>query len=173
MFSTTPTTKISSIYLVVKSILRTFAHSKNKKMKYDTKSIPPSWVYCFNGQCPLHQECLRYETGLEVSADKKWGNAVFPKAVVDGKCPMFRSTKKVRFATGFVIDNNPRLTLHFTALRHQLGKYLGGGGTYYLYRNGKRWLTPEQQQVVAQIFKDNGYQDEVGFAKYKEDYDFT
>ena len=61
----------------------------------------------------------------------------------------------------------------FVALRHKIGELLGSGGTYYLYRNGKRWLTPAQQDAIRQIFRSYGYDDELTFAKYKEDYDFS
>ena len=54
-------------------------------MKYDFSQIPASWQYCFNGECSMHQECLRFQTGRELPADIQWGNAVFPTALKDGQ----------------------------------------------------------------------------------------
>lgn len=141
-------------------------------MKYDFSQIPASWQYCFNGECSMHQECLRFQTGRELPADIQWGNAVFPTALKDGHCPFFRRDEKVRLATGFVIPGNPRLNSCFVALRHQIGSLLGHGGTYYLYRNGEKWLTPDQQEAIRRLFRDNGYADEVEYAHYKDDYIF-
>ena len=58
-------------------------------------------------------------------------------------------------------------------MRHRISGYLGGNGTYYLYRNGKKWLSPKQQEDIRRIFRESGYTDEVVFGKTKEDYDFT
>ena len=141
--------------------------------KYDFSRIPPSWRYCFNRDCPMSRQCLRFQTGLELPADLQSGKAVFPTALSGGQCSFFRRDEKVRLASGFVIAGNPQLSSLFTALRHLIGNILGHGGTYYLYRNGKRWLTPAQQEAVTELMRDQGYTGEVVFAKYKDDYDFS
>lgn len=76
-------------------------------------------------------------------------------------------------ATGFVVAGNPRMGDAFVRMRHKLTAYLGGNGTYYLYRNGKKWLSPRQQDDIREIFRRAGYQEEVEFGVTKEDYDFT
>jgi hypothetical protein len=61
----------------------------------------------------------------------------------------------------------------FVEMRRRITNYLGGNGTYYLYRNGKKWLSPQQQEDIRNIFRNAGYTDEVVFEKTKETYDFT
>ena len=142
--------------------------------KYDFSQIPPSWLFCFNEQCPNHEHCLRFQTTLEVT--EEWGTCawtVLPGMVKNGQCMFYRKDEKVTLATGFVIKNNPRATNKFIEMRHRLTGYLGGNGTYYLYRNGKKWLSPKLQEGIRRIFREAGYTDEVVFGKTKVEYDFT
>lgn len=141
--------------------------------KYDFKQVPASWIYCFNSNCPLSGECLRYQSGLEIPDDLPWGNAVFPSSMKDGHCRFYRKDEKVTLATGFIVAHNPRMGDAFVRMRHALTRYLGGNGTYYLYRNGKKWLSPSQQAAIREIFRNAGYQEEVEFGTTKVDYDFT
>ncbi len=139
--------------------------------KYDFKEIPPGWKFCFNEACPMHGECLRYQSGLEIPEDRVWGSAVFPTALKDGKCEFYRKDEKVRLATGF-LTSNPMQNGLFIQMRYRLSPFLGGNGTYYLYRNGKKWLTPEQQRGIQNILRKVGYKEEVIYAEYKEAYNF-
>lgn len=139
---------------------------------YNFNEVPRNWRFCFNGACPRNGDCLRYQAALELPADWTSGQAVFPTALNNGECRYFRSNVKVRLATGFVIKDNPQLSRMFVALRHVLTEHLGSQGTYYLYRNGGKWLTPAQQEGIRQTFRKAGYEGEVTFAEYKEDYVF-
>ena len=141
--------------------------------KYDYSQIPSGWQYCFNGECPKAGECLRYQAGCQLPDDIDWGPAVFRGALKSGKCRFFRKDEKVVLATGFVLENNPSQNEMFRSLRLRLTHYLGGNGTYYLYRNGKKWLTPKQQEDIRQMFRRAGYKEEVEFGETKEAYDFT
>ena len=68
------------------------------EQKYDFKQIPSGWRYCFNAQCPMKDQCLRYQT-----------------AQAHGKCRFFRKDEKVVLATGFLIDGNPLMNERFRA----------------------------------------------------------
>ena len=141
--------------------------------KYDSSQIAPSWLYCFNAQCPMHDNCLRFLSALEMPADRDNGRAVYPNALKNGQCRFYRKDEKVMLATGFVVKDNPRVSSMFVEMRRRISNYLGGNGTYYLYRNGKKWLSPQQQEDIRNIFRNAGYTDEVVFEKTKETYDFT
>lgn len=141
--------------------------------KYDFEQIPVSWRFCFNGNCPMRGECLRFQAGLEIPENRPWGNAIFPSALKDGHCDYFRKDEKVTLATGFCIAGNPRIGDAFVRMRKRLKEYLGGHGTYYLYRNGKKWLSPSQQADIREIFRKAGYKEEIEFGATKETYDFT
>ena len=141
--------------------------------KYDSNMIPPSWSYCFNAQCPMHEHCLRFQSALEIPEKREFGSAVYPNAIKNGKCRFYRKDEKVVLATGFLVKDNPRATNMFIEMRHRITDYLGGNGTYYLYRNGKKWLSPQQQEGIRRIFRNAGYTEEVIFGHTKEEYDFT
>ena len=144
---------------------------ESQDKKYDFTEISAGWKFCFNSKCPMHGECLRFQTALKMPEGREWGYAVFPTALKNGQCKFFRKDEKVRLATGFVTDN-PMQNNMFVRLRHQLTTHLGGNGTYYLYRNGKKWLSPTQQEGIREIFRKAGYRDEVIFKEEKEDYNF-
>ena len=143
------------------------------EQKYDFNQIPKGWQFCFNADCPMHDTCLRYQTGQQLPDDYTWGSAVFPPSLKDGKCEFYRTDEKVVMATGFVVASNPRMSDMFVSMRRRLTHYLGGNGTYYLYRNGKKWLSPRQQEDIRRMFRAAGYKEDVVFGREKEDYDFT
>ena len=144
-------------------------NKKNTDMetKYDFKQIPPGWKFCFNNNCPMKEECLRYQTATELPEDRVWGSAVFPTALKEGRCKFFRKDEKVTLATGFVVENNPRMNQIFLAMRRQMTHYLGGNGTYYLYRNGRKFLSPQQMEWIKELFKRYGYCETGSFDRHE------
>lgn len=144
---------------------------ESRGKKYDFTQVPAGWKFCFNSKCPMHGECLRFQAALEMPEDREWGSAVFPTSLKNGQCRFFRKDEKVKLATGF-ITSDPNLNNMFVKLRQKLTTYLGGNGTYYLYRNGKKWLSPTQQEDIREIFRKAGYRGEVFFRDQKTDYNF-
>ena len=142
------------------------------KNKLDFSQIPPSWDYCFNNHCTKCEECLRYHSGSEIPDDRQRGHAIFPNAVQEDGCPFFRADEPVQMATGFINENNPAMRQAFISLRHDIENITGGGGSYYLYRNGSKWLTPKQQEQMRKLFVDAGYP-EPTYDRYKYSYDFS
>lgn len=140
--------------------------------KYDYSQIPSSWKFCFNGNCPMSGECLRYQTALTIPANRVWGQAVFPTALKDGQCVFFRRDEQVTLATGFVTGRQD-IDKTFVRLRHDIENIVGGGGTYYLYRNGKQWLSPDQQEAIIRLFRAAGCSEEHLFAEEKQGYLFV
>ena len=97
----------------------------------------------------MHDNCLRFQSALEMPADKENGCAVYPNAIKNGQCRFYRKDEKVTLATGFVVKNNPRATNMFVEMRHRITNYLGGNGTYYLYPsnyNGYGWKSDRQKK---------------------------
>ena len=144
---------------------------ENPKKKYDFTQVRAGFKFCFNSNCPMHGDCLRFQAALEMPDDRQWGSAVFPPALKNGQCKYFRKDEKVILATGF-LTSDPTLNDMFVKLRLKLTAYLGGNGSYYLYRNGKKWLSPTQQEGIREIFRKAGYRDEIFFKEQKEDYNF-
>ena len=152
---------------------KSIARETKMEQKYDFKQIPSGWRYCFHAQCPMKDQCLRYQTAQALPENYEMGEAVFPRALKNGRCRFFRKDEKVVMATGFLIAGNSQMSERFRAMRLSLTRYLGGNGTYYLYRNGKKWLTPQQQADIRALFRRAGYKEEVVFGETRIDYDFT
>lgn len=54
---------------------------ENLKKKYNFTQVPTEWKFCFNSQCPMHSECLRFQAALKMPENREWGYAVFPTAL--------------------------------------------------------------------------------------------
>jgi len=54
----------------------------------------------------------------------------------------------------------------------ELTDYLGSKGTYYRYKDGERLLSPEQQQWMAELFAKYGYDRDIRFDAYEDEYNF-
>lgn len=126
---------------------------------FDFSKVPSGWQLCFNNDCPRCGECLRYVAGSHAPAEKEWGTAVYPKALqADGQCRWYRTAEPKQAAWGFakIFDNVRRLD--FQPMRLRITDILGSKGVYYDHRNGVRPLMPDQQEAIARVFADFGYE---------------
>ena len=51
--------------------------------------------------------------------------------------------------------------------------HFGSNGSYYRYKDGQRWLNPQQQQYILDLLRKYGCQAEDVFDEYADTYDFT
>lgn len=117
---------------------------------------PASWPICFQSDCPLANTCLRHAVGQLAPADLAQHRVVLPGARKDGNCRFFASAEPVVIARGM-----SKLMPHASyetqmTIRHSLYSIFGSRSQYYRYRNGELDITPEQQRLVAQLFRDCG-----------------
>ena len=132
------------------------------------------YTVCYVGDCPLRQQCLRWLVGQHVPNSASTYRCVNPhfEAVATNECPMYRSDQKVRFAKGmtniFTSDMPRRVE---SAVRY--GVIGLTNRTYYFeYRNGSRLIPPALQENIRNLFRENGWKEEVQFDGYVEDYDW-
>ena len=135
--------------------------------------IPPSYVRCFQGDCPLADTCTRFLAGQCIPEGQECGAAVYPTARRDGDCKYYRQTRVIRAAYGFKALFAEAKQKDSTPLRNRVKEYLGGHGTYYRYLHGERPLMPEQQEWILNLFRRNGYTEDLCFDGYREIYDFV
>ena len=136
------------------------------------KGLPYGWTYCFNEQCVVKEECVRFLSTRFLSEKRHSGNAVFPSAWRNGNCQYYEKLRIAKLAWGF--DHLYRnVTLKDApTLRCRLRGYLGSKGQYYRYKLGQQKLVPEQQEHIKQLFARFGYKD-VDFDYFAEEIDFT
>lgn len=139
---------------------------KTTDFKIDYAEVPLSWKNCFNENCPMKADCLRYLTGEAIPEDKEFGMAIYPKALKENKCRFFKEIRVIKAAWGFNTLFHEVKSKDETSLRMQVKSYLGSNGTYYKYHNGKRLLTPEQQTWIINLFEQYGYSEGLSFDNY-------
>lgn len=131
------------------------------------KGLPYGWTYCFNEQCVVKEECVRFLSTRFLSEKRHSGNAVFPSAWRNGNCQYYEKLRIAKLAWGF--DHLYRnVTLKDApTLRCRLRGYLGSKGQYYRYKLGQLLLLPKQQLEIKELFRSYGY-DDVEFDHFKE-----
>ena len=130
--------------------------------------MPRDWQLCFNADCPFRDRCLRFLAGSQLAATREWGAAIYPSALHDGRCNHFCPAVPVRSAVGFTRLFDAVKACHAAPMRRELKNYLGGNGTYYLYRNGQRPLNADQHAWIDQLFRRYGYDRTGPFDRFDE-----
>ena len=138
---------------------------QGKKVVFSEKT--GNFLMCFNSDCAMRNECLRYAVGQQIAQKRKWGLTVFPTVLHDEQCEYFQKNEQVKLAYGFhqLYTNIPR---HLrSSLRNDITRYLGSVGSYYRYDKGERKLSPEQQRDIKGFIAEYGIAEEYPFDHYE------
>ena len=132
------------------------------------------YTVCFAGQCPLKEQCLHFLVGQQIPDTRSTYHCVNPhyQNVATEHCSLFRSRKKVKFAKGMLHIFNadmPRRVEPFVRLKI-MSKHCRT--YYYEYRRGERLIPPAVQEEVRRFFREAGWNEEVHFDSYIEDYEW-
>ena len=137
------------------------------KINYDL--VPVHFMYCANNECLQHNKCLR-KTAMEVIPTNRLTVNVFnPMAYPNANepCVYYKENILHRYALGFdrLMDELP----HAMALkmRSRMISYYGKS-MYYRFKRKERYITPKEQKIIAQLFKDSGYKNEIAFDNYSD-----
>ena len=132
------------------------------------------YTVCFAAQCPLKDRCLRWKVGQQMPDTKSSYHCVNPhyQDVATAHCPLYRQSEKVQFAQGMMHIFNadmprrvePYVRSHFIASHCKT--------YYYEYRNGERLISPAIQEEIRELFREAGWNQEVHFDGYVEDYEW-
>ena len=132
------------------------------------------YTVCFAAQCPLKDRCLRWKVGQQMPDTKSSYHCVNPhyQGVATEHCPLYRQSEKVQFAQGMMHIFNadmprrvePYVRSHFIASHCKT--------YYYEYRNGERLISPAIQEEIRELFREAGWNQEVHFDSYVEDYEW-
>lgn len=139
---------------------------------FNFSQVPHGWALCYLGECKRKEECMRYQMCLLAPEETTRQTCVLPTVLRQKVCPHFHPIKKIRVAVGFQKLLDELKAKDQATIRLKLMGYLGHGGTYYRYRNGKNSLTPEQQEWIKKLMRRYGYTAEDIFDSYREEYQF-
>ena len=94
------------------------------------------------------------------------------EGVATADCPMYRNDQKVCFAKGMmnIFTNDMPKRVEPAVRQGIIG--LTNRTYYFEYRNGSRLIPPALQQAIRDLFRTNGWTEEVRFDGYVEDYDW-
>jgi len=139
----------------------------------DYKKIPDWWPLCSNGACEQRETCLRWKAWQGMPAQNEKWLCLMPSAWQHEPCRHYVKAEKQRMAQGFhTLMNHLHNREHRYQIRMELTDYLGSKGTYYRYKDGERLLSPEQQQWMAELFAKYGYDRDIRFDAYEDEYNF-
>lgn len=138
------------------------------------KKAEAGYTVCFAKDCPKKAKCLCWKVGQQMPATKRIYSCINPQYqdVATERCPCFRNSEKVVFAKGMTrtfTDDMPRRVEKYVR-QHLIARY---NRTYYFeYRKGKYLIPPAMQQEIRGLFREAGWNEEVTFDGYVEDYNW-
>jgi hypothetical protein len=138
--------------------------------EFDFSKVPSWYVLCTNSECPLRANCLRYLAGTNAPDNMELARCVMPKTLKNGECRWFDQITVGVWAAGFSHLFDKVLKKDYTVMRLAITTYLHGTRIYYEYKRGERVLSPAEQQWIRDYVRSLGYDWEVEFDKYFEDY---
>lgn len=139
---------------------------------FNFSDVPEDWTLCYVSECGRRDECMRYQVQLKAPRKLTQCPCVLPTVLKGKSCPHFMPIRLVQAAAGFKDIFREVKAVDLPMMRERIKQYLGGNGTYYLYRNGKKLLMPEQQAWIRRFFKRCGYDENVEFEEYRNVYLF-
>lgn len=123
-------------------------------MQQLTYSLAPhDWAICFQDDCPMKDTCLRYAIARLVPTGITHHVTVLPAARQEDHCTLFATKEPVQIARGMknLLPRAARGELR--RLHEGLYAIFGCKSRYYLYREGKYPITPQQQQSIEALFR--------------------
>jgi hypothetical protein len=142
-----------------------------KELNYS--DIPHTWAVCFQNDCPMAQQCLRYHAAQLLPADQKTHNTVLQTARNDESCQLYVADQPVKVAYGMTKLFSGLKPWVASDLRHQVEVVFGSLAQYYRYRGGRYPISPKQQALIADIFARNGLPTTLNFDRIEEKYYFS
>ena len=138
------------------------------------KQATDGYTVCYAGGCPRKEQCLRWLVGQQMPDTKSFSHCVNPRSqdVGTAQCPHYRSREKVRFAKGMmhIFNGDMPAKLKPFVRQHLIGSHCKT--YYYEYRNGTQLISPAMQEEVRSLFREAGWNEEIHFDGYVEDYNW-
>lgn len=137
------------------------------------KPAPFNYARCYNEQCPRATGCLRHVATLHTTNKDTFISIVNPSCIPADTtaCPYFETAEKIHVAWGVshLLDDIPYKDI--ASIKSQLVGYFGKTLYYRFYRE-ERYLTPEDQAYVRQVFRRKGITKEPRYNSYSDEYNW-
>lgn len=136
------------------------------------EQIPYTFSRCFQSDCPQADTCAHFLASKFIIKGQVSGPAIYPTSRLNGTCVCYKQTGIIHAAYGFKALFAEIKKKDEKPIRDRIKKYLGGNTAYYRYHHGKRLLSPDQQEWILALFRQQGYTEELHFDRYRDIYDF-
>ena len=134
------------------------------------KEITDSYTVCFAENCTKRECCMRYIAYRRLPDDTKRHSCVLPKVWDEPQCSEFVEFKIEHKAWGLKRMFDRVVQADAVRMKSQVMKYLGGHTAYYRYYRGEKLLSEEQQEWIANLFRQKGYSADNLFEHYVDRY---
>ena len=135
------------------------------------EKIPDDWAFCFRDECPLHNECLHWQTSQLVPDDINCLRCIIPISPIGHECFAYVSMEKVLAARGFTINYDSIRHEDQPVIRMEMEDLLGRRH-YNEYQCGLLLTWPRRQKIIKSVFEKYGYQDCIKFNDFVEVFNF-
>ena len=130
---------------------------ENKEILFREKA--ETYLVCFNGACPRHEQCLRWQVGQRIDPRKRIVTSVSPfyAPAAEGHCDEYRDARPIRMPLGMknhFYEEMPARTAY--NIKNALIAH-NCRATYYKYHNGKLPITPEYEALIRQTCRRYGW----------------
>ena len=127
--------------------------------------LPDQFQYCMLSQCPINSSCLRYLAFLAAPDDMQYFSVLNPAYLLKQDltdCNQYYSQTLKIFVDGLngIMENLPLSKVQ--AIRTGMIN-LFGRSTYYRFMCKDKWLNPDEQQKVRELFENFGMLDELTY----------
>ena len=128
------------------------------------------YLVCFNGECPLREQCLRWTVGHYVDPALRVVTSVNPHYALAGEgCDLFRDNRPVTMPVGmtrFYLDMPGQME---RSIKRRLIAH-SCRATYYIYHRGDRPIPPDLLALIRQVCREEGWQGPLRFDGEVTDY---
>jgi hypothetical protein len=125
---------------------------------FDYSIVPGDFVYCLNSSCPRAEECMSHLlTAHEIETAETL--TVVNPTFTNETCRYFYPHEKVNFGLGIthLFDKVPFAT---AAIIKDRMIYSFGQAIFYRWKRKERAISPDEQDVIRRIFREEGIADE-------------
>ena len=128
------------------------------------------YLACFNGGCPLREQCLRWTVGQYVDIDVRVVTCVNPRYTLVGEgCDLFRDNRPITMPVGMTrfyhdMPGHIERSIKRRLIAHSCR------ATYYKHHRGDRPITPDYLAVIQRICREEGWQGPLHFDGEVTDY---
>lgn len=143
------------------------------KERFDYKEVPEYYLHCLHAQCPRSSDCLRYKAAVLAGKEVAYFKTVNPVwADEQEECRYFHPARLTRYASGITRLYNDLPHTKYLKIKKIVHNYFGHTHYYRIY-NKLRFIKPEDQTFIRELFMKEGIETEPLFDEYVEKYDFS